>query len=252
MEYDLERYILDSALYRRFGQSGTINFSYSLLQDNISSVADGAQLSELDEGIVNLSLLGASIRWDERDSPVLPSEGFAISLEPRFTSRGIGSDANYYSLGARAGYLHPFFSSPFSIAEHMRVASAWTFNGTRDIPITQRYYLGGRQSIRGFRENSLGPRGTDGSVIGGDILLQNNFEFRYRLQETLSTHLFFDTGNVFLRSQSLDINDLRSSVGIGARYLSPIGPIGFDLGHPLDEREGEPSVRLHFSIGSTF
>lgn len=252
LEYDLERYILDSAWYHRFSDDLTLNLSYSLLQDSISNVSEDAQLSHLDKGIVNLSLMGATFRWDKRDSPIIPNEGFIFTIDPGFTSKGIGSDANFYSLNGRVGYLHPFFSTPFTIAENFRMASAWTFGGTPEVPITQRYYLGGRQSVRGFRENSLGPRGSDGSILGGDVLIQNNLELRYRLQETLSTHVFFDAGNVFLRSQDIKPDDLRTSIGFGARYLSPIGPIGFDLGHPLNERAGEPSVRFHFSIGSTF
>ena len=252
LEYDLERYILDSAWYHRFTDDLTLNLSYSLLQDSISNVAQDAQLSHLDKGIVNLSLLGATIRWDKRDSPIIPNDGFIFTIDPGFTSKGIGSDANFYSLNGRIGYLHPFFNTPFTIAENFRMASAWTYGGTPEVPITQRYYLGGRQSVRGFRENSLGPRGRDGSILGGDVLIQNNLELRYRVQETVSTHVFFDAGNVFLRSQDIKPEDLRTSIGLGARYLSPIGPIGFDIGHPLDERPGEPSVRFHFSIGSTF
>ncbi|MGA1191878.1 MAG: BamA/TamA family outer membrane protein [Bdellovibrionota bacterium] len=47
-------------------------------------------------------------------------------------------------------------------------------------------------------------------------------------------------------------DDLRLSTGVGFRYISPIGPIGFDIGFPLDEQRGEPSSRLHFAIGSNF
>lgn len=52
--------------------------------------------------------------------------------------------------------------------------------------------------------------------------------------------------------QSEGIGGARKSVGVGFRYLSPIGPVGFDIGHPLDERSGEPSIRVHFNIGSNF
>ena len=57
---------------------------------------------------------------------------------------------------------------------------------------------------------------------------------------------------MFLRSQDPEYDELRLSAGVGVRYLSPIGPIGLDLGHPLDERSGEPSVRVHFNIGTNF
>ena len=84
------------------------------------------------------------------------------------------------------------------------------------------------------------------------MFVMNNFELRYQWTETIQLHSFFDAGNVFLQSDSFSVNDLRYSTGAGFRYLSPIGPIGLALGHPLDQKEGEPSVRLHFSVGSQF
>jgi outer membrane protein insertion porin family len=123
---------------------------------------------------------------------------------------------------------------------------------TDEIPITQRFYLGGRTSVRGFRENSLGPRGANGSVIGGNALVASKLEIQHRTLDSLSTHIFFDAGNVFLRGYDVNSYSLRKSIGAGFQYLSPIGPIGFDIGHPLDERSGEPSVRVHFSVGSMF
>ena len=130
------------------------------------------------------------------------------------------------------------------------MAQPW--GSTEEIPITQRYYLGGRTTVRGFRENSLGPKGTDGAVIGGDTMLSGKTQLQYLADDSLSTHLFFDFGNVFLRHEDFALDDLRTSIGVGFQYLSPIGPIGFDIGRPLDERSGEPSVRVHFSVGSMF
>jgi outer membrane protein insertion porin family len=113
-------------------------------------------------------------------------------------------------------------------------------------------YLGGRTTVRGFRENSLGPRGEDGAVIGGDTMLATKTQFQYLAADSLSTHLFFDMGNVWLRHDEFALSGIRKSVGVGFQYLSPIGPIGFDVGRPLDEQSGEPSVRVHFSVGSMF
>lgn len=106
--------------------------------------------------------------------------------------------------------------------------------------------------MRGFRENSLGPLGSDGAVIGGDTLLAAKTQFQYLLFDSFSTHLFMDLGNVFLRHESFELSDIREGVGGGFQYRSPIGPIGFDVGHPIDRQEGESSVRVHFSVGSVF
>ena len=155
-------------------------------------------------------------------------------------------------LQGRLSGLHQIPDSRFGIGANLNVAAAWAFNGTEEIPISQRYYLGGRNSVRGFRENSLGPLGSDGSVIGGDVSVLSNIELKYDLTEHFSLLTFLDSGTVFLQDEGIDFDELRWSSGGGFRYRSPIGPIGFDIAHPLDEKAGEPSIRVHFSIGSTF
>jgi outer membrane protein insertion porin family len=252
LEYDIDRLVSDTSLYKRFNEYLMTSMSYIISQDSLTNVTEDAILSDLDTGTVNIGLINLSLRWDWRDNPVNPNQGYTFSLNPALASDYMGSDANFYSINTRFSGVHPIARSPFSVAHNTRLGSSWGYDDTEVIPITQRYYLGGRQSVRGFRENSLGPRGDEGAVLGGDFLFSNNFELRYLVRENFSTHTFFDIGNVYLQDRSIDLEDLRQSIGLGLRYLSPIGPIGFDLGHPIDEKAGEPSVRLHFSIGSSF
>ncbi len=252
LPYDLDRYILDSAVFNGDQSGLSYTLGYALSQDNMEDVAPDAILSYLDEGTVNLGMLRASLTVDHRDSPVNPMSGYYAYLDSKFTARGMGSDANLYSLGGRFAFLQRIPSTSFIFANNTRSASTWTFGGTPEVPISQRYNLGGRTTVRGYRENSLGPKGDQGSTLGGDLLVQNNTELRYLMTETFSTHIFLDAGSVFLTEQASDLSDLRYGTGVGLRYYSPIGPIGFDIGHALDEKEGEPSVRFHFSIGAIF
>ena len=78
-----------------------------------------------------------------------------------------------------------------------------------------------------------------GNVIGGDLLVRNNMELRYLVRPNVAVHTFFDSGTVYLQDETVSIDDLRYSAGVGAQYISPIGPIGFDVGFPLDEKSGE-------------
>jgi outer membrane protein insertion porin family len=253
-EFDFDRISLGSYLYRSFWNNTTLSLGHTISQDNLSNVSPDAVLSDLDTGVLDLSFLSGRIDFDQRDNPLNPSSGYDLNLETKLASEAIGSEADFYSVGGRFSFLTPLqiFGPRYELVNSTRMASAWTYGDTPEIPITQRYYVGGRTTVRGFRENSLGPRGDMGSVIGGDILAYNNFELRYRYGDVTQLLTFFDAGNVFLRRLDTDLTDLRTSVGIGVRYISPIGPIGFDVGHPLDEKSGEPSVRLHFNIGNNF
>jgi|GEM_PF-935729 len=252
-EFDLNRGSLASYFYRSLEDHRAITFGHTFLQDNLSDVNPGAIISDLDTGVVRISFLSGSIIYDQQDDPVNPMEGHKITGNIKLASDAFGSEANFIGLGGRTALRTPFFirDLPFTFAFNTQIESSWGFGGTDEIPITQRYYLGGRNSIRGYSENSLGPRGQDDAVIGGDLLFANNLELRYRYTRNLILLTFVDAGTVFLKQRSIALNDMRESVGVGMRYLSPIGPIGFDIGHPLNQTN-EPIVRVDFNIGSNF
>jgi outer membrane protein insertion porin family len=253
-EFDLERTSLGSYLYRTYNESLTLSAGHTISDENLTNVSPEAAIGEFDTGNVRLSFLSGFVTYDKRDVPLNATSGYALNFDYKLSTKAIGSEADFFSLGTKAAYLKPLDSlnERLSLAAATHLAGAWTFSGTDEVPITQRFYTGGRNTIRGFRENSLGPRGEDGSIIGGDALFANNFELRYLAADRTSVHTFFDAGTVFLQDRSMSVADIRESIGVGMRYLSPIGPIGFDIGHPLDERSGEPSVRFHFNIGSNF
>lgn len=253
-EFDLDRVSLSTTLARDFGEKGSLYFGHTIFQENLDNVSPDAILGEFDQGTVNLSFLTGGFTLDRRDHPLNPRRGFVVSLDSKVASEALGSDAQYALVSGRSGLLVPidFLNPRVSIALGAAAGNAWAGAGTSDIPISQRFYLGGRSSVRGFRENSLGPRGDDGSVLGGDLFFSTNTELRYQALDSAAVHLFFDAGAVYLQERSVDLDDVRESIGIGVRYISPIGPIGFDLGHPLDARANERQFRLHFSIGTIF
>ena len=253
-EFDLDRVSATTALYRSFASGTTLSLGHTILQEDLNNVSPGARIGDNDSGIVDLSFLWTTLTYDRRNDLINPTAGFSTSADVRVANRSIGSDAQYVSTTGKLSWLFPFdfLDDQLILASNTALGAAWTYGDSDTIPISQRYYLGGRTTVRGFRENSLGPRGFDGSVIGGDTLALQNVELRYLFNDAISLHGFVDVGSVFLRDDSFSRSGLRESSGFGLRFLSPIGPIGFDLGFPLDERPGEPSVRFHFTIGSSF
>jgi outer membrane protein insertion porin family len=253
-EWDLNRISLASYLFRPLGSGLSVSAGHTFLLDNLQNVSPDAILSELDFNTVRLSFLSTIIALDRRDDPLLPRSGYQLALEPKLALREIGSQGAYGIINTSASGVVPLeaLSSRLSIGVRGLAGIASPFDSTPDIPITQRFYLGGRTTVRGFRQNSLGPRGADGAIIGGDTLIAGNTQLQYLATDSVSTHLFFDYGNVFLQDRGVHLADIRTSLGIGFQFLSPIGPIGFDLGFPLDRMVGEPTSQLHFSVGSSF
>lgn len=249
-EFDVNRFALSTLLSRTFNNGLRLTGGHTLSQDQIQNIEDDVELSDLDRGDLLLSMFSGSVSYDRRDDLLNPRRGYLLSLDGRYSAEQFGSEANFYSLEGRFTWILPtsLLNERLSFATTTRFGKSWTFGDTPHIPVTQRYYLGGRGRVRGFRENELGPRGSQGGVLGGDALFAESFEVRYALQDNVTLHTFLDAGNVFLEGREKE--GLRFSAGIGARYLSPIGPIGLEIGAPLDEKSGEPSFRIHFSIGT--
>jgi outer membrane protein insertion porin family len=120
--------------------------------------------------------------------------------------------------------------------------------------------------VRGYEQDTLGPKGDDGNPTGGNAFLMGNIELRTAIGWGFSLVPFIDMGNVWVKSDDMDVNDLKYTTGIGLRYNTPVGPVRVDYGIKLD-REDVCEVRkapkpphcslespgaIYFSIGHAF
>lgn len=253
-EFDLDRFVLGTLFSPLERDAISVGFGHTLALNRLDSVTPGAILSPLDTGDYRSSSLTAEFAYDRRDDPLNPRQGFLLSVTSELATDVIGSESSFSLVDTRGSFLVPLGDSisRWTLASFGRVGIATPFGSTDEIPINSRFYAGGRSTVRGYQELSLGPRGADGAVIGGDALTIASLELQYRALENLSLSTFIDSGTVFRRDRSMSSDDLRYSVGVGVRFLSPVGPIGFDLGYPLEREPGESEFRAHFAIGSAF
>jgi outer membrane protein insertion porin family len=122
------------------------------------------------------------------------------------------------------------------------------------IPLFERYRLGGIYSVRGFKAYTVGPKDSAGEVIGGDKELLFNLEAVFPLLPTIKMKgvVFFDAGNAFDIAEDYSIEKLRTSVGVGIRWISPVGPLRLEWGYNLNPKEGEQHHGWEFTIGGFF
>jgi outer membrane protein insertion porin family len=153
------------------------------------------------------------------------------------------------------GYYKPIFDSVIG-AVVMRAGYGSPYGESKLIPIDKRFFTGGANSIRGFVEDTVGPKDPKtGNPTGGNILLNLTLEARAPLWGLLGLALFTDWGNVWEDEDHFELSnfrDVRKSAGLGLRYLTPIGPLRIDLGFKLDRQGTEPLVGFHFFIGNVF
>lgn len=129
----------------------------------------------------------------------------------------------------------------------------------KDLPIDERFFVGGINTVRGFDPRSLGSRDINGDIIGGDAELIFNVEYLFPLikEAGLRGVVFFDAGNAYninkvVNAESDDFGKLRTGAGYGVRWYSPIGPLRLEWGYNLEPKPGEKRSRWEFSIGTFF
>jgi outer membrane protein insertion porin family len=206
--------------------------------------------------------------YDSRDDPYDPSEGISYYARLRFAGGPLGGDFSYVRPEAGFSLFHPV-GRRFILAVHAEGGLIRPFGGT-DIPVYDRYRLGGENSLRGFDYLSVLPRIPNGDYfrdqygtpLGGDRYLQFNVEYQIKVGGPLKLILFSDAGNTWAEQQGWELNVLRYSAGAELRVFLPIfqAPLRFIYGINLKPYKGVPDLGIPdekrtnftFSIGTTF
>ncbi len=221
---------------------------YRLSIDDVTDVTENASnYIKSQAGNTTLSSLSATLTRDTTDDVIFPSTGTRTSGTVTYTGGLLqgSADFNKYEVSASQ-----FFPLPLDTVFGLRERGGFLQNtgGDTPIPIYQRFYLGGINSLRGLRY--VGP--TDpatGDVIGGTTMLNFTAEYVFPLIKNAGMKgvVFFDTGNAWDFGYHLD--DMRRTAGFGVRWYSPIGPLRLEWGYVLDPKDNEPTSRWEFSMG---
>jgi translocation and assembly module TamA len=194
-----------------------------------------------DAGLSTLLMPGVSYAYLHSDNRVDPNHGYRLQFDLSAAKRGLLSDADVL-------HGNVLLKGLTTLAYKHRLLGRMQFGATESggfaaVPPSLRFFAGGDQSVRGYDYQSLSPENTQGDKIGGRYLFAVSAEYQYSVAERWRVATFVDQGNSF---NSLDFPSLKSAVGIGLRWVSPVGPLRLDLAHPLD---GQGGVRVHFSMG---
>jgi outer membrane protein insertion porin family len=196
-----------------------------------------------------------SVVWDGRDDPLEPRRGAFFASDLGLTSERLGG-TNYVKGYFQAANIHRL-RPDLAVVYSLRLGLAATYGDALPlIPLPERFFAGGAYGPRGWPVDGVGPKvvNPDGEFFatGGNALLLGGVELRYDVTRSFQLASFLDLGNVFLEVRDLSIADLRKSVGVGVRYLTPIGPIRLDYGHKIHRLPGESPGRFHLTIGYAF
>ncbi len=194
-----------------------------------------------------------------------PTRGSSQEISIEYA--GLGGESEFYKIDARTRHYWPIYKSSqlgtfvFSLAGAIGYGYGDRGDSGHELPLFERYFPGGINSVRGFKTRTLGPREpimnaqgeeTDTAPIGGSNQLILNSEIIFPIVEQLGLKgvVFVDAGNAWLESDAYNLGDLRYSVGGGLRWLSPLGPIRIELGFPLNRQRHDKTSLVLFSFGN--
>lgn len=213
-----------------------------------------ALLTETQSGrLYRASMMIMGLRQDTMDNAIDPHRGGLLSLAQEAAPDFLGSQIQFLRTIAEARRYQALGDTDFILAGRLKFGVIEPIQETSQIPIFRRFFAGGYNSVRGYRLDYLGPRNLAGSPLGGNALLEGSVEARIPVYKELRAVAFLDFGNVFFTVRDLDVGQLKYSSGLGLRYHTFIGPIGLDLGIPLNPIDpGRDKYRFHFTIGQAF
>lgn len=234
---------------RKLGRYTNVNLGYILEESDIS----GLDQSLLDIGYRNGKTLKSavvpSVKFDNTDDYYLPRSGIIASASLEYA--GLGGDeefiSNFYKFNAYYG-LADWIGYDLILRYKARLGFVID-EGL--LPISERIYLGGISSIRGYESRSISPKNEKGYLIGGKKVFNNSFELSFPLVKRLKMRsaFFFDYG--MIGNNNFD-EIQRASAGLSIEWVTPLGPLQLIFSEPFMNKDGDDISRFEFSIGRRF
>ncbi len=254
--YDETRTGGDLRLGKEFTDNLRGDVIYKLEEVRISDVIDNASKDFKDEEGTNwISSLTVGMDYDTRDNIYNPSGGYLVGASVEDAGGIFFGDKDFVKGTGSASFYHTFLEK-FVLELKGRMGLEAAYGDSDEVPIYERFFAGGANTIRGYKERRVGPRDPGSNEpIGGEAIVLGNAEVTFPVfEKIIKGAVFFDVGNVWRRAEDFMMGGgYKSGTGVGVRVKTPIGPVKLDYGFPLtsnfdDDRGGE----LYFSMTRGF
>lgn len=240
------------SLSRRLSQrlQGSLGYQYRFSEVTADDFNDPQVQPLLEKA--NISSIVLVPTWDARDEAFYPTRGEYARLSLEYSSKLIGSSLDFVRGRWHLAHFRELLG-PGVLGLSWRGGVIAPFESTETIPIQERLFNGGENTVRAFKEDQLGPKDSDGNPVGGEAYNVFTAEWRVPVKGRLEWASFYDIGNVLLDASDVgDLEGYRGGLGTGLRYGLPVGPLRLDMAWSDDPEDGEPAWVLHFSVGFSF
>lgn len=250
--YDERRYGTAISLRKPLGEFTAGRFEYRLEKVGIHNFDDGVSKEiRSEEGDLTKSQVSIGVTNDSRDKIYLPRHGHRIDAQAYFS--GLGGDEKIYGFDLEGSqYFHLPGDTILTLEAQVAGVEGW--GSDERVPIWDRLYLGGPNSLRGFSYRDVGPKDKNGEPVGGRTLARFTAEYTFPIVESVRGAVFYDVGFVNKPSWDFGTNNVNSDIGIGLLLELPaIGPIRIDYGIPIQaDKDNDSSGKFQFNVGYKF
>ncbi len=247
--YELYRKIGKGVLWRSLSPAFTLSFQYRYETAKFANVTLAETPVDLK---ADISSLIVQQKYDMRDDIINSRQGSYLQWDNELAGSVLGATTDFFRTDVQA---RSFRSLTRSMVVGTALEIGWMDNWwtTRPTPLSERFYAGGPNVLRGFGYQQVGPKDVNGEPIGGNFKITwNVLELRQSVWKMFGIAAFFDAGNVWSSFRHFHLTDVRTSPGAGIRAYTPLGIIRLDVGLNPWKKDNEDDVRLYFSVGQAF
>ncbi|MFZ4775100.1 MAG: outer membrane protein assembly factor BamA [Terrimicrobiaceae bacterium] len=195
---------------------------------------------------------------DRRNDPLAPMSGYNLRYDAGLAAPPLLGDLTFFKASAQATWYVPLRK----IVPERPFVPFFTFNhsagvilplgDTDSIPVPERFFLGGPDSVRSFQFDGMAPRNREAIPLGGLAFFQANIELQWPVGRGFFIAAFTDAGNLAPSLEEMDLDQTRIAPGAGIRFYTPLGALRMDYAWNMIQRDGDPFGAWHFGLGITF
>jgi outer membrane protein insertion porin family len=258
-DFDRSSYGANISFGRRLISNLSGRVGYRFEHVDIQDVPEDASLI-VEEGTRNISSVEFGLVWDSRNNLLDPSKGNISRTNIELAGGPFGGNTDFIKYTLSTRFFFPlWFKTVFSVGGRYGLINFRNIGD--DLVVSERFFLGGPNDLRGFEFRRVGPRVPtdegDFVIIGGtqELFFTAEYVIPILPQAGLKGVVFFDMGNAFNDNEDLSFNpgNLRKDVGFGLRWVSPLGPLRLEIGFPVGKRlSGEDPYEIQFTVGTLF
>jgi outer membrane protein insertion porin family len=246
---------------RIFDDFTSVGLGYTIASVKIYDMKDDmSAIFQKEKGTDTISKFSLNLSRDTRDSLLDPKSGYLLSALGEFNSKILGASVNMYKFETQASNYYSFIDDMFTLHTGIKLGQADRIGGSggKLVPIYERYFLGGGDTIRGFPYRAISPIDENEDPYGGESMIIGNIELTHPIYDFIRGAVFVDAGGVWRRAWDIKLDEFNVGAGYGLRIKLPYfsAPVKLDLAYPVvvssKQKNIKKKLRFHFNLGLTW